>query len=123
MAFKLPQLGIPVNPQHRFGWLGEQLAWAYFACLGYRRFTPKNRGHVQIDLMMIKGSLLLVVEVKTRRNLAEALLALKKPQSSRLARAARQVAAAYPDLAVRADAVLVFPRWPLIHHVAGAIDA
>lgn len=78
---------------------------------------------MQIDLLMARGSVLLVIEVKARRNLAEALLALKKQQSRRLAQAARQVAAAYPDMAVRADLVLVTPAWPVIHHVAGAIDA
>ena len=83
-----------------------------YRILGFRLRTPQG----EIDLLAQRGSVLAVVEVKTRPTLAEALEAVGVDQRIRLRRAGAQLAAGRRGLAsaqVRLDLVAVVPsRWP-----------
>jgi putative endonuclease len=86
--------------------------------LGFRLRTPAG----EIDLLAVKGGVLAVVEVKSRRTLDEALIAITPAQQARLQRAGALVAASRPslrDLSVRVDLVALAPgRRP--RHIADA---
>ncbi|MBM3546397.1 MAG: YraN family protein [Alphaproteobacteria bacterium] len=70
----------------------------------------------EIDLVMRRGSVLAVIEVKTRAQYAEAAESILPQQQARIARATEWLLSQRPDLAaltIRFDAVLVTPgRWP-----------
>jgi putative endonuclease len=76
----------------------------------------------EIDIVARRDSVLAIVEVKARRDLATAGEALSVRQQRRLERAAAAFVARHPDLGtlpVRFDLMLVVPwRWP--HHIADA---
>jgi putative endonuclease len=86
--------------------------------LGFRLRTPAG----EIDLLATKGQVLAVVEVKSRRTLDEALVAITPTQEARLLRAGALIAASRPslrDLSVRVDLVALAPgRLP--RHIADA---
>ena len=76
--------------------------------LGFRLKTPQG----EIDLLARRGTVLAVVEVKTRTTLEVALAAVTPAQQARLRRAGTAIAARRPDLAglsVRLDMVALAP--------------
>ncbi len=84
-----------------------------YRILAMRLATPQG----EIDLLASRGRVLAVVEVKRRRNLEEALLAVAPGQRERLRRAGRQIAARNGRKTllqvVRLDLVALAPgRWP-----------
>lgn len=83
-----------------------------YRILGLRLKTPL----AEIDLLVRRGKVVSVVEVKRRADLATALEAVGPRQRDRLIRAARWIAAARPELAgasVRLDLIALAPgRWP-----------
>jgi putative endonuclease len=90
-----------------------------YRILGMRLKTPQG----ELDLVVQRGRVLAVVEVKRRRTLEEALLAVAPVQRERLRRAGRQIAArgsaGNSSRVVRLDLVALAPgRWP--RHVADA---
>lgn len=84
-----------------------------YRILGMRLVTPRG----EIDLLACKGKVLAVVEVKQRRTIEEAFLAVTPRQRDRLRRAAAQIAQRsggrnLPPV-VRLDLVALAPgRWP-----------
>jgi putative endonuclease len=89
-----------------------------YRILGMRLRTPQ----AEVDLAAVRGRVLAIVEVKRRRTLEEALLAVTPNQRARLKRAGQALAArggrAKPDV-VRLDLVALAPgRWP--RHIADA---
>lgn len=76
----------------------------------------------EIDLVMRRGGVLAVIEVKTRTDYADAAASILPAQQARIQRATEWLLAQCPDLAaltIRFDAVLVLPRrWP--KHLADA---
>ena len=84
-----------------------------YRILGMRLATPQG----EVDLVVQRGRVLAVVEVKRRRTLEEALLAVSFGQRQRLRRAGAGLAAAggtrnAPEV-VRLDLVALAPgRWP-----------
>jgi putative endonuclease len=81
--------------------------------LGMRLRTPQG----EVDLVALRGSVLAIVEVKRRRTLEEALLAVGHTQRERLRRAgaaiARRGGARNTTPVVRLDLVALAPgRWP-----------
>jgi putative endonuclease len=70
----------------------------------------------EIDLVMRRGGILAVIEVKTRAQYADAAESILPAQQARIARATEWLLSQRPDLAgltIRFDAVLVTPRrWP-----------
>lgn len=85
-----------------------------YRVLGFRLRTPWG----EIDLLARKGRLIVVVEVKRRRTLAEALEAVTPRQRERLLRAAGQLTARFPALAgatIRLDLIALAPGRPPRH--------
>lgn len=98
----------------RDGRRGETLALWWLRLKGFRLVARDLRTPVgEIDLVVRRGRLLALVEVKRRASLAEAAEAIRAQQRGRIARAAEAFLARRPDLAaltLRFDAVLLAPR-------------
>lgn len=95
-------------------------AWAafYLRLLGWRilaRRLKTPRG--EIDLIARRGDLVLIVEVKVRATLRDAMEAVGRQSETRIEAAADVWLARQPDfsrLSVRFDMVAVLPRrWPV----------
>lgn len=97
----------------RSGRLGEYVCALWLMAKGYRVLGFRLRTpQAEIDLLVLKGGVVAVVEVKRRRNLAEALEAVSATQRRRLSAAARGLGARRPDLAgapVRLDLIALAP--------------
>ncbi len=101
----------------------ELIALLSLMVRGYRPIARNLKTPVgEIDLVMRRGRVLAVVEVKTRGTYADAAEAILPQQQARIRRATEWLLASRPDLAqltIRFDAVLVLPRrWP--KHLVGA---
>ncbi len=90
--------------------------------IGFRYRTPQ----AEIDLVARKGAILILVEVKRRRTLAEAISAVSPDQLSRLRRAGDGIAArlmakqaSANALVVRLDLIALAPK-RLPRHIEGA---
>lgn len=102
---------------------GERLALWWLRAKGWRLVARDFRVPVgEIDLVMRRGGVLALVEVKRRASLAAAAEAIRPEQQGRIARAAEALLGRRPELAgltLRFDAVLLAPgRRP--RHVAAA---
>jgi putative endonuclease len=103
----------------RAEWVAALLLMAKgYRILGMRLRTPQ----AEVDLAAVRGPVLAVVEVKQRRTLEEALLAVSPAQRERLRRAGRALGSRLgrnrPSI-VRLDLVALAPdRWP--RHIADA---
>jgi putative endonuclease len=103
----------------RAEWVAALLLMAKgYRILGMRLVTPQG----EVDLVAVRGETLAIVEVKQRRAVEEALLAVSTGQRERLRRAGRALAARLQRnkrLIVRLDLVALAPgRWP--RHIPGA---
>jgi putative endonuclease len=103
----------------RAEWLAALLLMAKgYRILGMRLRTPQ----AEVDLAAVRGAVLAIVEVKRRRTLEEALLAVSPSQRERLRRAGLALAARLgrnKPAVVRLDLVALAPkRWP--RHIADA---
>ena len=89
----------------------ETLALLYLLAKGYRPAARRLKTPVgEIDLVMRRGDILAVVEVKARPDLDRAAEAITPRQRQRLQRAAEWLIAgkpAFAGLSIRFDAVLV----------------
>jgi len=89
-----------------------------YRLLGFRLRTPQG----EIDLLVQKGPVVVVVEVKRRASLEAALASVTWTQRERLTRAAWAIVARRPHLAnaaVRLDLIALAPgRMP--RHIRGA---
>jgi putative endonuclease len=103
---------------YRRGHHGEWLAALALMSKGYRILARRYRTRLgEIDLIARRGDLILVVEVKARRSLVEAMEAIARESERRIEGAADLWLARQPDygrLSVRFDMVAVLPwRWPV----------
>lgn len=103
----------------RAEWIAALLLMAKgYRILGMRLRTPQ----AEVDLAVQRGAVLAIVEVKQRRTLEEALLAVSPAQRERLRRAGRALAVRLgrnKPAIVRLDLVALAPgRWP--RHIADA---
>lgn len=110
---------------YRRGHRGEWLAAAALMLKGYRILARRYRTRLgEIDLIARRGDLVLIVEVKARRTLIEAMEALARSSEKRIEGAADLWLARQPDygrFSVRFDMVAVLPwRWPV--HVENAFQ-
>lgn len=114
-------LGMPLalHP-HTFGRWGERVALCAYVLQGFWPAPRAARSHVQTDLLLQRGQLLVLVEVKTRRRHGP-YPSLGRPQQQRLQRQCRALAAKFPQHTIRADLCLVTPRWPLVHIYPNAL--
>lgn len=92
---------------------GEVLAAIWLMAKGYRilGFRLKTR-QAEVDLLALKGGVLVVVEVKRRTTLLAALETVSLDQRERLRRAGTALAASRPALAgaaVRLDLIALAP--------------
>lgn len=97
----------------RAGQQGETLALWWLRLRGWRLVARGFRAPVgEIDLVVRRGRVLALVEVKRRDTLAAAAEAIRRQQQARIARAAEAFLQRRPDLAsltLRFDAVLLAP--------------
>lgn len=103
---------------YRLGHLAE--AWAAMALMvkGYRIVARRHRTKLgEIDLIARRGDLVLIVEVKARRSLPEAMDAIGLVSQRRIAGSADLWLVHqrdYARLSLRFDMVAVLPwRWPV----------
>jgi putative endonuclease len=107
----------------RRGHRGEWLAALALMLKGYRIVARRYKTKLgEIDLIARRGDLVLIVEVKSRKTLIEAMDAVAYGSERRIEGAADLWLARQPDygrLSVRFDMVAVLPRrWPV--HVENA---
>lgn len=105
------------------GQRAETLALLALLLRGYRPVARNLKTPVgEIDLVVRRGRVLAVIEVKTRGTLADAAESIRPQQQARIRRATEWLLNGRPDLAgltIRFDAMLVLPRsWP--RHLVGA---
>ena len=103
---------------YRRGHRGEWLAALALTAGGYRVLARRYRTRLgEIDLIARRGDLVLIVEVKARRTLVEAMEAIRRESERRIEGAADIWLSRQPDygrLSVRFDMVAVLPwRWPV----------
>ncbi len=103
---------------YRRGHSSEWLAAAALMLKGFRIVARRYRTKLgEIDLIARRGDLVLVVEVKARRTLVEAMDAIARESERRIEGAADLWLARQPDygqLSIRFDMVAVLPwRWPV----------
>ncbi|MHB8527936.1 MAG: YraN family protein [Caulobacteraceae bacterium] len=105
---------------------GRQAEWIcalWLIARGYRILGFRLKTHVaEIDILAEKGGVIVVVEVKRRASLEEALEGVKGRQRDRLLRAAESLVLGRPSLAgkaIRLDLIALAPgRMP--RHIEGA---
>lgn len=103
---------------YRRGHHGEWLAAFALILKGYRIVARRYRTKLgEIDLIARRGDLVLIVEVKVRATLVEAMEAIAHQSERRIERAADLWLSRQPDyarLSVRFDMMAVLPRrWPV----------
>lgn len=108
---------------YRRGHSSEWLAALALMLKGFRIVARRYRTRLgEIDLIARRGNLVLIVEVKARRTLVDAMEAIVRQSERRIEGAADLWLAKQPDyakLSVRFDMVAVLPwRWPV--HVENA---
>jgi putative endonuclease len=103
---------------YRRGHRGEWLAALALTLKGYRILARRYRTRLgEIDLIARRGDLVLIVEVKARQTLREAMEAICRESEHRIEGAADLWLSRQQDfgrLSVRFDMVAVLPgRWPV----------
>lgn len=103
---------------YRRGHRSEWLAALALTAKGYRILARRYRTKLgEIDLIARRGDLVLIVEVKARRTLVEAMEAIRRESERRIEGSADIWLSRQPDygrLSVRFDMVAVLPwRWPV----------
>lgn len=103
---------------YRRGHRSEGLAALALRLKGFRILARRYRTRLgEIDLIARRGDLVLIVEVKARRTLVEAMQAIARESERRIEGAADLWLSRQPDygrLSVRFDMVAVLPwRWPV----------
>jgi putative endonuclease len=103
---------------YRRGHYSEWLAALALMMKGYRILERRYRTRLgEIDLIARRGDLVLIVEVKARRSLVEAMEAIARQSERRIEAAADIWLSRQPDygrFSLRFDMVAVLPwRWPV----------
>lgn len=103
---------------YRRGHRSEWLAAVALMAKGFRILERRYRTRLgEIDLIARRGDLVLIVEVKARRSLVEAMEAIARQSERRIEAAADIWLSRQPDygrFSIRFDMVAVLPwRWPV----------
>jgi Holliday junction resolvase-like predicted endonuclease len=105
-----------------FGKLGEGLALIYFVGQGWWPVARPRFERVQTDLVLQRGSSLLLVEVKARWRAMPYERLVSATQRQRLQQQAAFWAARRPEATVRLMVVQITPSWPVVRCYALALD-
>ncbi len=99
----------------------EFLSAGYLSIKGYRVLSLNTRySGVEVDILAQKDNLLVLVEVKYRKQAARFDGVIHPTQQARLIRAARSLEHKYSaKTSVRIDCILCTSRWPFLNHVVG----
>jgi putative endonuclease len=95
----------------KLGKLGEQRAAWFYRLRGYSIVARNERSHAgEVDLVVRRGSMLVIAEVKTRQTLVagEGHDAVDRRKRERLIRLGDHYAARFPDAQLRYDIVSIF---------------
>ncbi|WP_040855831.1 YraN family protein [Phyllobacterium sp. YR531] len=111
---------------YRRGHSAERLAAIALMLKGYRIIGRRYRTRLgEIDLIARRGDVILIIEVKARATLQQAMDSVDRQTMRRIEAAADQWLARQPDherLSLRFDLVAILPwRWPV--HVPAAFTA
>ena len=111
--------GVAKQNRHGRGRLAEWLAFAVLVAKGYHVLAANKRdGFAEIDILAQKGDRVCFVEVKFRKTLERAALAIHPHQKDRQWRQAMATARRYKHQGpVSFEAVLVFTHWPFFRHL------
>lgn len=107
--------------RYRRGLWAERVALLLLSLKGYAIMGRRTRTPLgEVDIVARRGQTLVLVEVKYRQDMAAALSSISPQQQQRLQRAARYLAARWPNLTtVRWDVIALAPwRWP--RHIVNA---
>ncbi len=128
---RAPQDAAATASRRALGIEGEERAAAHLAAHGYRIVARNARaGRVELDLVAMRGRLLVIVEVKTRRSRAggapEEAVDFRK--RARLVRGAAAWLAEHPGGVSRVRFDVVACEWDAargwsLRHLEGAFDA
>lgn len=103
------------------GHIGEILAASLLFLKGYRLLAMNFKGgFAEVDIIALKGSALVLVEVKVRQTESAAHLAIHPDQRKRLLKQAQVLQRRYKAEELRLDAILVFGQWPFMRHLKQA---
>lgn len=116
----------------RIGRRGEDMAARHLQRLGYRILERNVRGgRGELDLVALKGDLLVFIEVKAHRNRESALLAMDEDKCARIVSAAKAWLSRHPQYAAlqcRFDLIMLTPMegwrtWfgPRVEHIKDII--
>ena len=90
----------------------------FYRIVAVRYKTPMG----EIDLVAVRGNVVIAVEVKARKSYDEALTSITPPQQARIGRALQHFVMSHPQFAhadLRFDVMAVLPRrWPV--HIVNA---
>lgn len=100
---------------HTWGKLGERLALAYMVACGFWPL-PRRRMPVQVDVLVKRSDLIVLLEVKTRSRYNGLDKTLSFQQQQRLRAQAVRLAAYYPACTVRIDVMVITPVWPFVRY-------
>jgi putative endonuclease len=90
---------------YRYGHYAEQLAALFLRAKGYRIAAKRYRNaQGEIDLVAVKGDLLIAVEVKARQTLSECHDTVTPAKQQKIARAMQGLLAGHSKIAGLADA-------------------
>lgn len=115
MLLRLAILTLMISRKRVFGWGGELLAAAFLMMRGY---MPVAWGYhhpaAEIDLVCRRGKVLLLVEVKTRKNWQAHKNALGYHQNQRQIQVQMRLQQKYPAHTVQRALVSIAPQWPFL---------
>lgn len=109
----------------RRGRLAEWIAMAWLTAKGYRVLGHRCRTpHGEVDVAAWKGGVLVIVEVKARKDFGAGAYAVTPASQQRIARAARVLAGRWRLMAapIRFDFIVVGAGWLPRHERAAWFD-
>jgi putative endonuclease len=116
-------MSVPAPTGHKKGMLAEWRAAAYLRLRGYRILVRRYKTRAgEIDIVALRGNLLVFAEVKRRRDMATGAEAIHARNQLRVRQAAELYLQAHPqynDCDMRFDALIVTPA-RLVTHIEAA---
>lgn len=111
-------------PSHVKGMLAERIALIFMLAKGYKPISLNDkRGFAEIDIVLEKDNVVILVEVKYRRSIEESLTAIRKTQKLRLQTQAMLMQREFPYKSIRVDGFFLAINWPFIQHIENIIEA